>query len=48
MKTFKITYKRQNGSIDFEIVTAKSKKLNKQINNYYYHINAEILSIEAI
>lgn len=45
MKNFKITYKRENGTIDTEIVMCKSDKLNKKIHNYYFHINAEILSI---
>lgn len=46
MKNFKITYKRNNGSIDFEIVLCKTSKLNKAINNYYFNIDAEILIVE--
>lgn len=46
MKNFKITYKRENGSIDTEIVMCKSEKLNKNIQNYYFYINAEIISID--
>ncbi len=45
MKTFKITYQRDNGTIDFEIVNCKSAKLTKIINNYFNNINAEILSV---
>ena len=48
MKSFKITYKRANGTIDFEVVSAKSNKLNKSIHNYYYNIDAEILSVENV
>ena len=48
MKNFKITYERENGTIDFEIVSAKSNKLTKSIHNYYFNINAEILSIENV
>lgn len=45
MKNFKVTYKRENGTIDFEVVTCKTVKLTKTINNYFNNINAEILSI---
>lgn len=45
MKTFIITYKRDNGTIDTSEVCCRSKKLTKSIRDYYYHINADILSI---
>lgn len=48
MNSFKITYKRANGTIDFELVSAKSNKLTKSIHNYYYNIDAEIISIENV
>lgn len=46
MKTFKITYKRENGSFDTETVLARSNKLTKGIRDYYFHIGAEIISVE--
>lgn len=48
MRTFKITYKRLNGTVDVEIVDCKTIKLNKSINNYYFNINAEILKVEQL
>lgn len=46
MKNFKVTYKRENGTIDFEVVNCKTVKLTKIINNYFNNINAEILSVD--
>lgn len=48
MKTFKITYKRENESIDTETVKAKSNKLSKSINDYFFNINSEIITIKEI
>jgi len=48
MKNFKIEYKRENGSVDFENVFCKSEKLTKSIMNYFFNINAEILTITNI
>ena len=49
MKQFKVTYQRENGTIDFEVVLAKNEKsAEKKMSRYCYHINAEILSTEAV
>ena len=48
MKTFTITYKRENGSISTEEVQCRTVKLNKTITDYYLNINAEILNIEQL
>ena len=48
MKNFKITYKRENGTIDTEIYKCRSIKLTKSINMHFYYIDAEIIKIEQI
>lgn len=48
MKTYKVTYSNYKGLIRFELVKARSNKLNKRIQNYFFHINADIISVEQI